>query len=55
MTASKWNALCESNGAFAAAAADLANLLPENVRRAAMVNKDGRISETPFEEEFKME
>ena len=55
MTTSKWNAQCDSNAEFAKTAKALAEMLPADVRKAARIGEDGRISETPFEKEFKME
>lgn len=55
MLASEWNEHCDNSAEFAEVAQMLADLLPENVKKNARITNDGRIEETPFEKEFKME
>lgn len=55
MVASLWNEYCDSSKEFAETAQMLAELLPDTVKRNANIRDDGKIEETPFEAEFKME
>lgn len=51
----EWNAKISSDAKWGAAAARLAEFLPDSVRENMHMNEDGSLTETPLEKEFKMQ
>lgn len=55
LRAQDWNAMLAQDSKWAAAAKELADFLPDNVRTAMHMNADGTLTPVPLEEEFKMQ